>query len=140
MIADILPKLEKVKAGRGQGQWLACCPAHSDNDPSLALKELPDGMVMLHCWSGCDTKSIVNAIGLDMRSLYPEPEPLQGFNVKPAMPSWRRKQFVDLYKFERLIANIFRSDVRNNRFKVKDLDRFFLACERIRKAGAVLHG
>ena len=142
MIADILPKLEKVKAGRGRGQWLACCPAHQDREPSLALKELSDGMVMLHCWSGCDAREIVNAIGLDMRSLYPPmQESIQGRNVKQAMPSWKRQQFVDLFNFERLVANIFRADVRRNHFNQgDDLNRFFVACERMRRVQGVLHG
>ena len=142
MIADILPKLEKVKAGRGRGQWLACCPAHQDRDPSLALKELSDGMVMLHCWSGCDAREIVNAIGLDMRSLYPpEPEPIQGRNVKPAMPHWRRQQFVDFLNFERLIMAIVRADFKAGRFISKvNLTRYFESVYRIRKIEGVLHG
>ena len=140
MIADILPRLDRVKETK-QGQWLACCPAHQDREPSLALKELSDGMVMLHCWSGCDAREIVNAIGLDMRSLYPPmQESIQGRNVKQAMPSWKRQQFVDLFNFERLVANIFRADVKANRFKVNDLNRFFVACERMRRVQGVLHG
>ena len=138
MIADILPKLEKVKAGKAQGQWLACCPAHQDQDPSLAIKELQDGRVLLHCWSGCDTKDIVGAIGLDLRCLYPpiEAEPIND----QAMPYWRRKQFQDLYRFEQLIAAIFKADVKSNLFNVNDLERYFLACERMRKVQGVLNG
>ncbi len=55
------------------------------------------------------------------------------------MPSWRRKQFADLYNFERLIANIFRADVRKNHFNKDDLNRYFVACERMRRVQGVLY-
>ena len=140
MIADILPKLEKVKAGKAQGQWLACCPAqaHQDRNPSLSIRELQDGRVLLHCWSGCDTRDIVGAIGLDLRCLYPpiEAEPIND----QAMPNWREKQFRDFLNFERLVMAIFEADVKANQFKVNDLDRYFLAYERMRKVQGVLNG
>ena len=139
MIADILPKLEKVKAGKAQGQWLACCPAHQDRNPSLSIRELQDGHVLLHCWSGCDTRDIVGAIRLDLRCLYPPTEPETIPSIKPAMPHWKKKQFQAAYRFEQLIIGMFTADVKANRFNVDDLNRFFLACERIRKIEGALY-
>lgn len=67
----ILPRLEGVKAN-GCGKWKACCPAHDDHDPSLSIREADDGKLLLHCWAGCDTESIVSAIGLALRDLFPD--------------------------------------------------------------------
>lgn len=66
----VLQRLAKVKAN-GNGKWKACCPAHDDKDPSLSIREADDSKVLLHCWAGCDTDSIVAAIGLTIRDLFP---------------------------------------------------------------------
>ena len=65
----ILSKLDKVKGG--SGKWTSCCPAHEDKSPSMSIKELPDGKVLLYCFAGCSVQSIVASIGLRMRDLNP---------------------------------------------------------------------
>jgi putative DNA primase/helicase len=57
---------------RDGGGFKACCPAHDDVNPSLAVNEGDDGKVLLKCWSGCSTEEIVGAMGLRMRDLFPE--------------------------------------------------------------------
>jgi DNA primase len=47
-----LDKLTKVKR-TGNGTWLACCPAHEDRSPSMSVRELDDGRVLVHCFAGC---------------------------------------------------------------------------------------
>jgi len=71
MINSILSQLDKVR-NRGKGQWLACCPAHNDNSPSLSIKHLPDGRILLHCFSGCTPDEILSSIGLTMSDLFPD--------------------------------------------------------------------
>ena len=66
----LLDKLQKVKQ-TGRDTWSACCPAHADRSPSLALKELPDGKILIKCWAGCTAPEIVEAVGLRMRDLNP---------------------------------------------------------------------
>ena len=68
-ITKVLERLSKVKQ-RKPDQWMACCPAHDDRDPSLSIKEAPDGKVLLHCWSGCTADEIVGAIGLELSDLF----------------------------------------------------------------------
>lgn len=68
-ITKVLERLSKVKQ-RKPGQWMACCPAHDDRDPSLSIKEAHDGKVLLHCWSGCTADDIVAAIGLELSDLF----------------------------------------------------------------------
>lgn len=54
---------------RGNGQAQAQCPAHDDHDPSLSLRQV-EGLVLLICRSGCDTRDVVAALGLTMADLY----------------------------------------------------------------------
>lgn len=55
------------------GQWLARCPAHADKTPSLHIGEKPDGVVVLHCFAGCEPSEVVAAIGLELADLFPAP-------------------------------------------------------------------
>jgi len=87
MISDrILPLLDKVKR-KGDNSWLACCPAHDDKNPSLAVTE-KDGTVLLYCFSHhCSAADIVHAVGLEYSDLYPEQIKVEG--SKPI----RKKRF-----------------------------------------------
>ena len=67
----VLGSLKGVKQTGSLGQWTARCPVHDDRHNSLAVKEKPDGTVLLNCFSGCTTESIVHHLGLKMRDLFP---------------------------------------------------------------------
>lgn len=67
----LLARLDRVKA-TGQGRWIARCPAHEDRSPSLSIRELEDGRVLLHDFGGCDVGAILDAVGLDLSDLFPE--------------------------------------------------------------------
>ena len=68
--ADLLTRLDGVRQS-GKGRWIACCPAHADKRPSLSIRELDDGRVLLHCFAGCEVGSIVSMIGLSVVDLFP---------------------------------------------------------------------
>ena len=72
-MTKLLDRLEKVRK-TGLGRWIACCPAHDDHNPSLALRELDDGRVLLHCFAGCSAHEIVTGVGLELRDLFPSQE------------------------------------------------------------------
>lgn len=55
----------------GPGRWIACCPAHDDRSPSLSIRELEDGRVLAHCFSGCQVADVLTAVGLEFFDLYP---------------------------------------------------------------------
>lgn len=62
-------------AGGGRkvgGQHMLHCPVHADRRPSLAVRELPDGSLLVRCHAGCDTEDVLEALGLDWGDLYPE--------------------------------------------------------------------
>jgi hypothetical protein len=87
-VNDILAKLQKVK-GRN-GAWSACCPAHEDRGPSLSVKELPDGRILMHCFAGCGTDAILGVLGMEMGDLFPESldirmPPTRGFTAADAL-------------------------------------------------------
>ena len=64
---DVLDRLEQVSGG--VGKWMACCPAHNDKSPSLAVSE-GDDRVLVHCFAGCDTTDVTAAIGLNVADLF----------------------------------------------------------------------
>lgn len=51
--------------------WVARCPAHADDTPSLSIAEAPSGAVLLHCFGGCPTTAVLAALGLEWRDLFP---------------------------------------------------------------------
>ena len=64
----MLQNLDKVKR-TGPGRWLACCPSHEDRAPSLSIRETDDGRLLLHCFAGCHTESVIGALGLRWEDL-----------------------------------------------------------------------
>ena len=58
-------------ARRAGGQYLVRCPVHEDRKPSLAIRELPDGKVLVRCHAGCDSRHVLDALGLTWKDLFP---------------------------------------------------------------------
>lgn len=67
----ILSRLDAVRKN-GDHKWMARCPAHADNGPSLSIRELDGGKVLVHCFAGCGGADVMAAIGLALSDLYPE--------------------------------------------------------------------
>jgi hypothetical protein len=55
----------------GPSRWSAICPAHADRRPSLSVREIEDGRLLVHCFAGCDVDGVVGALGLELADLYP---------------------------------------------------------------------
>ena len=55
-LADVIPRLRGVKP-EGDG-YKALCPCHHDTNPSLSLRELPDGTLLAHCLAGCEQSRV----------------------------------------------------------------------------------
>ncbi len=68
---NLLSRLEGVRV-TGRDRWLARCPGHEDKSPSLSIRELDDGRVLLHCFAGCSVQEVLAALGLDFEALFPE--------------------------------------------------------------------
>ena len=68
----LLERLEMVRK-TGTGKWIARCPAHDDGTPSLSVTEIESGnRLLIHCHGGCGALDVLQKIGLDWSSLYPD--------------------------------------------------------------------
>jgi putative DNA primase/helicase len=61
----------RCNASISKEQPLVHCPAHSDDDPSLSLKE-DEGKILVHCFAGCSPSAVMAA--LRSRGLWPSRE------------------------------------------------------------------
>lgn len=72
-VSTLLERLDCVKqSGKG---WIARCPAHADGRPSLKVDTGDDGRALLHCFAGCETAAIVEALGMEARDLFERDAP-----------------------------------------------------------------
>jgi hypothetical protein len=71
-VTEFLSHLEKVK--KTGKQWEAECPAHDDHEASLSVSVGDDGRVLVNCFAGCTAESIVAALGLSLKDLFPSQE------------------------------------------------------------------
>lgn len=113
-LGKVLSCLDKVKS-TGTNKWKACCPAHDDKSPSLAITETSDGTVLLKCWVGCTAQDIVSAIGLELRDLFPSEK------------RERRGPSTAAIKHERAVYLIGKSLLDDGKLFGDDLQRFNLA-------------
>lgn len=75
----ILSRLQRVRQ-TGRDRWIASCPTREDRRPSLSIRELPDGRVLMHDFGGDSVEAILAAIDLDFSALFPEKSFRNGFN------------------------------------------------------------
>jgi hypothetical protein len=64
---EIAHLLHGNRCGSG---YIARCPAHDDRTPSLSLCDASDGMVLVHCHTGCSQEAVLDA--LRSKGLWPE--------------------------------------------------------------------
>lgn len=65
-IHELLSRLGKVK--KTAGGYAACCPAHDDKNPSLSVAE-KEGKILIKCFAGCATETVLAALGLEFGDL-----------------------------------------------------------------------
>lgn len=128
----LLSRLHGVK-GRN-GSWIARCPAHEDRSPSLTVKELDDGRILMHCFAGCGTDAVLGVIGLTLQDLFPAPlthrlAPVRAFTAMDALRC---------LQFEGSILALSAADLADG--KTVDRDRLTTACGRIAEALEFAHG
>lgn len=134
MIDEILSRLEKVRR-TGRGSWIACCPAHDDRSPSMTIKEIEDGRVLAHCFSGCRFQEIVEATGLGWDAWFPEKTEHAPAIVKRPFPTG---DVLEALSQEALIVTVAACNIANGvELSKEDKDRLLLAYQRIEE-GRVL--
>ena len=83
-VDKLLSRLDRVTE-RSDGQYLACCPAHEDKSPSLSIKEVDGGRVLVYCFAGCSAAEVCASVGLELRDLFRVGESQQGYQVGPRL-------------------------------------------------------
>lgn len=132
----LLQALSGVKA-TGPDRWIAKCPSHADRRPSLTIRELPDGTILLKCWAGCGASDVMAAAGLGLADLFPKPLPDRG----PLRPRerWDRSDVWQLLVHEAGIAAIGAADAAAGRSVTpEDAVRVGLAADRLSDAARAL--
>jgi len=127
-INGFISGLEKVK-NTGDGKWLACCPAHNDKSPSLAIKLTEDGKILIHCFAGCDVNSIVSSIGLTLADLMPDNP---SYKKGSKLPKFNKYELFDRLTYESIILCLaIRQLINNEPLTLDDQKRVLKAEETI---------
>jgi hypothetical protein len=130
-VQSLLSSLQGVKR-TGQGRWSARCPAHEDKRPSLSIRELEDGRILLHCFGGCEVGAVLSSIGLDLDALYPERE------INSGKPERRPFPTADVFRAlgdEILLVTLASLQLQQGKALTPDQhSRLVQACGRIRGA------
>lgn len=77
LTSDPLQAVQDALEAHGHGprgpvhKFVARCPAHEDRSPSLSVAEGADGRALVYCFSGCETRDVIAAIGLTWSDLHP---------------------------------------------------------------------
>ena len=132
---NLIQRLEKVR-GRN-GSWTARCPAHADKGPSLAVRETPDGRVLVHCFAGCETQSVLDSVGMDMTDLFPPEEKRREYgHGKPSVkPAFYASDLMRVIAFEALVVQIVAFDIGSGKKpSEEDRQRMMVAYQRIEEA------
>ncbi len=69
-VERVLARLKGVRTS--SHGWVACCPAHSDREPSLSIGLGDEGQVLLTCFAGCSLEQIVEAMDITVTDLFPK--------------------------------------------------------------------
>lgn len=134
--ARLLDRLECVKQ-RAPGRWLARCPAHPDRSPSLSVRELEDGRLLVHDFGGCEVGDVLQAVGLTFSDLFPDslrPSGTVGGRGFGAVPIPAR-DLLEIISEETSVVVILAADLLNGRaIGPTDWQRLALAAARIHRA------
>jgi hypothetical protein len=138
MSADaVLSRLDGVKR-TGPDRWIACCPAHDDRSPSLAVRELDDGRVLIHCFAGCCVEEVLSAAGVDFHTLFTDRPVEHGRRIRQPFSALQALRCV---AFESTLAAVAASNVaRGIAMSEEDRQRLHTAAGRINHALEVALG
>jgi hypothetical protein len=130
----LLTKLHKARA-TGRGTWIACCPAHEDKSPSMTIRELDDGRVLVHCFAGCGVQDILGSVGLEFDALFP-PKPID--HAKPLRRPFPAADVLEALAHESLVVLLAIAGAKAG--KPIDRDRLVTAASRIQRGRDLANG
>lgn len=134
-VDTLLARLDRVRQ-TGADRWIARCPAHDDRSPSLSVRALPDGRVLLHDFAGCDVGDVLAALGLSLADLYPAGALADRLD---SIADWRRARLQAAADYERAILAVrAAAQAEGHDGSMEDRERAALARRRLRKIDALL--
>ena len=135
----ILHHLDGVKE-TGTGKWQARCPAHDDKTPSLSVKEINDGTLLLKCWGGCSAGEIVGAVGLELSDLFPKQDNFDHSHApKGQTRPWSALDVLRALMHEVTIVAVYAGRLNNAGLSREDSTRLALATQRLWAAGSAVN-
>ena len=134
-ITDVLAALDAVRK-TAPDRWLAQCPAHPDRSPSLSIREMDDGRVLLHCFASCETEAVLEAISLPMTVLFPKGSAEHAYKgTGGGIPA---KDLLVILDHELTVAWFILNEIVEKRTVSKsEVERLSQAAQRVGKARAM---
>lgn len=122
----------------GVDRWIAKCPAHDDGRPSLGVRELDDGRVLVHCWAGCAVADVLTAVGLEFGDLFPERATDQ--RLRRDRRPFNASDVLRCTAYEALIASVAAGNLAQGlTLSEQDRERLTLAASRLQTAAEMSH-
>jgi hypothetical protein len=136
-VDHLLGMLKNVKKTR-PGHWIASCPTRNDKHPSMSIRELDDGRILVHDFGGDSTQDILQAVGLTFADLFPEKEMACGRPIRPTFPA---SDILCCIGFEALVTAVSASTMAKG-IQLTDFEkqRLMIAAGRINAALDVSNG
>ena len=98
---------------------LVKCPGHEDSKASLQVYEGSDGKILLHCFAGCTTATVLAAMNLTLKDLFPDKKVVEKFRAPVASAPTVKPKLVKAYDyrdaFGRLVYQACRLDPKSFR-------------------------
>jgi hypothetical protein len=132
-VNGLLSRLSRVRR-TGPNSWLACCPAHADRTPSMTVKVVEDGRILVHDFGGCGAADAMAAIGLSLSDLFPQP---LYHRAKPVSHPFTAQDALRALRREAAVVAISLADFAEGR--EVDQARLQVASERIADAAEYVH-
>lgn len=135
---DVEDFVSRLEGARGRnGSWVARCPAHRDRSPSLTVRGLPDGRILLHCFAGCETAAVLEAMGLTFGDLFPQ----KLGEFRRERPAFTALEALRALTHESSVIALCASEVADGRpLSAEDAARARVAAGRIATALEFVHG
>jgi len=128
-IHTLLGHLDRAKQTK-PGSWAAACPCcQSRLGRPVLVTETNDGRVLMHAFCGCETKTVLDAIGLTFTDLFDAP---LTFHASPTKARFSARDLLEVISKEMSVVAVIASDLLARRaISVEDWARLALATQRI---------
>lgn len=133
----LLDRLDGVRR-TGPGRWIARCPAHPDRTPSLSIRELDDGRILVHDFAGCAAHEVLGAVGLTFDDLFP---PRESQHARPERRPYIPADVYEIARMEIGIVAVIGADLHKSRsVSEADYQRLFVAIARLNDITGAAYG